>query len=277
MWLKTKSCGFGQSPSFAKVFAKLFACSVLIAVGACTTTGAGKTTGSNALQAQQPEMTGAQQTLFRAGEEAENEHKYDVAANAYGRLFERRNNDPKILTAFIRTMRYSNRSREIIDYVDSKTQHLFGDPNVKFEYAKALIAAGHKTEATSVLREVSQLLPGNWQVVSAMGIAFDSMGAFPQAIASYKEALRLSPNNVVVMNNMAMSQAMMGQLSLAISTLEGAATINRSNTHVRQNLALLYAVRGDVDKARALAAMDLNAGDLETNLSFYRRFEGAAQ
>jgi len=56
--------------------------------------------------------------------------------------------------------------------------------------------------------------------------------------------------------------------------LEKAAGINRTNMHVRQNLALLYAINGDVDRARALASMDLGLSDLETNLSFYRRFEG---
>jgi len=125
------------------------------------------------------------------------------------------------------------------------------------------------------LHDVSAVMGDNWQVHSAIGVTNDALGQFSQAIIAYNTALRLSPNNVVVMNNMAMSQAMSGQLRTAIATLERAADINRSNPHVRQNLALLYAVNGEVDKARALSAMDLGTANMENNLSFYRRFEGA--
>ena len=219
-------------------------------------------------------MDTTQSTLLSAAHEAEAGNKYDVAANAYGRLYERRPQDAGVLADFIRTMRYSGNASNIVSYVEANTQHLIDDPQVKFEYAKALLAAGQKDKALATLYEVSTLLVDNWQVHSAIGVTKDALGQFSQAIAAYGMALRLSPNNVVVMNNMAMSQAMSGQLKTAIATLERAADINRSNTHVRQNLALLYAVNGEVDKARTLSAMDLENADIETNLSFYRRFEG---
>jgi len=117
-------------------------------------------------------------------------------------------------------------------------------------------------------------MPDNWKVHSALGIAYDAQGKFDKAISAYMTALGHSPENAVVLNNLAMSQAISGRLQAAISTLETAANYNRSNIQVRQNLALLYAINGEVEKARALAAMDLESGDLETNLSFYRRFGG---
>jgi Flp pilus assembly protein TadD len=259
-----------------KTFTGIVAGALVLALASCSATNPKGNGPSTTAQGPQSDMNTDQQTLMSAGRKAEEERKYDVAANAYGRLFERRTDDPVVLAAFIRTMRYSDRSREIANYVESKTQHLINDPGVKFEFAKALLAAGRKSEALIQLREVVLVQPDNWQVLSAMGITFDAMGAFPQAIESYSKALQMSPNNVVVLNNLAMSQAMAGQIKTAIATLENAANINRSNSQIRQNLALLYAVSGDLKKAHALAAMDLAAGDLETNLSFYRRFEGAA-
>ena len=246
----------------------------LLTLGACQMATLGGL-GPN-VDGQQP-MDTTENTLLSAAQESEAANKYDVAANAYGRLYERRPQDAQILTAFIRTMRYSGNALSIVGYVESKTQHLIGNPQVKFEYAKALLAAGQKDKALATLYEVAALMGDNWQVHSAIGVTNDAMGQFSQAIAAYGSALRLSPNNVVVMNNMAMSQAMSGQLGTAIATLERAADINRSNTHVRQNLALLYAVNGEVDKARTLSAMDLENADIETNLSCYRRFEGAAK
>lgn len=243
----------------------------LLTLGACQSATLG---GQDLTADGQAPMDTTQSTLLSAAHEAEAGNKYDVAANAYGRLYERRPQDAQVLTGFIRTMRYSGNAAEVVGYVESNTQHLMGDVWVKFEYAKALLAAGQKDKALATLYEVSALMDDNWQVHSAMGVANDALGQFSQAIAAYGMALRLSPNNVVVMNNMAMSQAMSGQLETAIATLERAADINRSNTHVRQNLALLYAVNGEVDKARTLSAMDLENADIETNLSFYRRFEG---
>ncbi|PCI40343.1 MAG: hypothetical protein COB46_07085 [Rhodospirillaceae bacterium] len=245
-----------------------FACAVLLSLSACQTTSGGSSSSSG------QNMTSAHKTLLSAGREAENEHKYDMAANAYGRLYEKRPSDVAVLAAFIRTMRYAGQAREIVAYIEANTLHLLKNASVKFEYGKALIAAGQKNKALSVLQEVSTEIGDNWGVFSAMGIAYDALGDFSKAVQMYTQALRLSPGNVVVLNNMAMSQAMSGQLAAAISTLEKAANIDRNNTHVRQNLALLYAVRGDVNKAKALASMDLSTGDLETNLTFYQRFGG---
>jgi len=245
----------------------------LVTVVGCTSVGDNGAGG----QSDQAQMDSVQKTLHEAGREAEISNNYEVAAGIYGRLYDRRPDDPAILRAFIRNMRYSGRSRDIVDYVQSKIPHALDDVQVRFEYAKALLAAGRKTDALAALIQVQAQMPDDWRVLSALGITYDALGRYGEAIATYTSALKLSPDNVVVMNNMAMSQAMSGKLAAAISTLERAAGINRKNTHVRQNLALLYAINGDVERARALASMDLDVSDVETNLSFYRRFEGQSR
>jgi len=274
------SKSFSAPLKYSRVRGAIFGamCVVLVAtLSACQSTGGRGINLNSYGENTSAKMNMAQKTLLGAGREAESINNYNVAANAYGRLFERRHNDVSVLTAFIRNMRYSGRAMEITNYVEKNTQSLIDDPHVKFEYAKALLAAGRKRDALVSLQEVAVVMEKNWQVYSAIGIANDSMGQFPQAIKAYAHALSLSPDNVVVMNNLAMSQAMSGQLAMAISTLEKAAGLNRKNTHIRQNLALLYAVNGEVDKAQTLAAMDLNREDLETNLSFYRRFGAKGQ
>jgi len=248
--------------------------SLVVFVSACQTINGMGNFGANGEDNKPGALSLAEQTLISAGQEAEVAHKYDVAANAYGRLFERRPDDSLVLVPFIRNMRYSDRAKEISQFIDVNARHLLGDVHVKFEYAKVLLAAGRKLEALAALQELAIVTPKDWKVYSAMGIALDAMGKSSQAMKAYKQALDYSPENVVVMNNLAMSQAMNGQLSEAIKTLENAASINRKNAHVRQNLALLYAVNGDVEKAKSLAAMDLSSSDVEANLSFYRRFEG---
>jgi len=246
----------------------------LAVLAACQTTGT--TAPETQAQGGGP-MDGTQLTLYESARDAEAKRNYEQAAAVYGRLFERRHDDPIVLAAFIRNMRYSDRAVEITGYVENKTQHLLGDVNVKFEFAKALLAAGRKQESLSQLVEVEALMPGNWQVYSAKGITLDALERYAEAQQAYAQALAVSPKNAVVMNNKAMSLATWGRLAEAIKTLEAAAGINRTHPHIRQNLALLYAIDGNMDRAHALAAMDLDVSDLETNLSFYRRFEGAAK
>lgn len=246
---------------------------LMIFVAACETTA----TNAPVSQTSGGSLNKVQQALFDVAREAEASNNYEQAAGAYGRLYEQRVNDSVILSGFIRNMRYSGRVQDVISYVEQKAQHLINEPNVQFEYAKALLVLGRKEDSLRALKQVRLQIKDNWQVHSAIGITLDAMAQYENALQSYQTALKLSPNNAVVINNMAMSLAMSGKLPEAISALERAAGLNRQNSHIRQNLALLYAIDGRVEQAQALAAMDLDMGDLETNLSFYRRFEGVSQ
>lgn len=247
-------------------------CAVGLALmlGACVSVGQGAGVANFAGS----EMASAERALWASGVDAENSHNYELAINAFANLYERRPSDTFVLTALLRNLRYGGRATDAVSYAEQRAKALLADPLVNFEYAKAQLDSGRKIEALNTLRVVAAQMPENWQVHNAIGIAFDSVDQFDDAIVAYQTALKYSPNSAIVMNNLGISQAMAGRLQAAINTLEEAAAINRTNTHIRQNLALLYAANGESEKARALAAMDLDAGDLETNLSFYRRFGG---
>ena len=241
---------------------------LFLVLGACQTTGTSKP--------QDEPLDPVQQTLLQSAREAELKNKYDLAASAYARLIEHRSNDPVVLTNLLRNLRYSGFANQGLDYLRTQANpSLLSDPGVRFEKGKALLAAGQVTEALDELAALRNENPNDWRIHSAIGIAFDALERFGEAQDAYQVALRLSPNNEVVMNNLAMSYAMVGRLRDGIDTLERAAVLNRSNVQIRQNLALLYAINGNMDRAKALAAMDLDKGELETNLTFYRRFEGA--
>lgn len=256
---------------------RLFVLGFALTVAACSGMGTGSSGALGSSTNSAEEQASGNRALLSSGMEAENAHNYDLAINAFGTLYERQPGDAKVLTALLRNMRYAGRAADAVAYVGQRAGQMLEDPQVHFEYAKAQLDAGQKMDALNSLRKVSAEMPDNWQVHNAMGIAFDSVGQFDNSIAAYRTALAYAPNSSVVMNNLAISQAMAGKLAEAIKTLEAAAAINRTNTHVRQNLALLYAANGETEKARALAAMDLSSGDLETNMSFYRRFGGGAQ
>lgn len=247
---------------------------MLTGVAACQTIGTPPPTDAVAGR-EQAALNGVDQSLWKSALDAERASRYDQAVGALGNLYQRHASDPRVVAALVRNLRYNSQAEAAVELVERGATDLLSDPDLKFEYAKALLASGRIQQALPAFRDLTQVMADNWQLHSAIGIAFDALGQYPEAISAYQTALQLSPNNPVVMNNLAMSQAMSGQLQAAIGTLETAAGFNRTNPHIRQNLALLYAVNGEEEKAKALAAMDLSTRDLETNLSFYRRFGGA--
>ena len=260
-----------QSTMSMRTFVRVCVLGIAVMTGACVNMqGGGLFSADGDISSAQ--MDARMRALWAAGVEAESANNYELAIKSFSNLYERQPEDAKVLAAVLRNLRYAGQALDAVNYADLKAGPLLDHKFVKFEYAKAQLAAGRKADALKTLQAVAGLMPGNWEVYSAIGIASDSSGQYIKAIAAYKTALQYSPDNVVVMNNLAISQAMSGQLQVAISTLEAAAALNRTNTHIRQNLALLYAANGDSQKARALAAMDLDSSDLETNLSFYRRF-----
>lgn len=265
MMVFTRLTGPGIRPALRGV-SRLGAVGLVALLAACAGAGGGATTSAEAV--------GVNSALVASGMEAEAAGKYDAAAQSYLQLFDREPDNATALSALVRNLRYGGRSQDAVGIVEQRGQTLLAAPTVKFEFAKVLLAAGREDEALGHLRDVQAAQPDDWKVPSAIGIALDAMGRYAEAQAAYGQALALSAENPIILNNMAMSQALDGRLQEAIQTLETAAGYNRANPQIRQNLALLYAANGEPEKARALAAMDLEAGDLETNLSFYRRFGG---
>ena len=66
--------------------------------------------------------------------------------------------------------------------------------------------------------------------------------------------------------------ALAGQPQRAIEILEPAARSHDATPRVRQNLALSYAIAGDWRRARAIAAQDLSAGDIDARMTQWAAF-----
>ena len=215
--------------------------------------------------------------MLKAAVEAEQQNNFDAAAGYYARLLRLKPDDIETAVLLGRNLRYSGSANKAADVFSELSKSNPDNTTIKLEHAKALIALGEFGAALPLLNSVIISDGNNWQAFSALGITYDSLGNYKMAEKSFSTALSVSPNNPVVMNNMAMSLAQAGRIKEAISTLEKAAALNRASPHIRQNLALLYGINGDREKAKTLASMDLDPKEVETNTSFYRRFEGAGQ
>jgi Flp pilus assembly protein TadD len=212
------------------------------------------------------------ETLQQAAVATEAEGDYAAAANHYRNLVDRRPDDLEAILGLARNLRYSGHAKTAVEVLDASAA-TFGDaPTFVVERGKANLASGNVNEAINWLANARAKDEKNWEIHAALGIAYDLTEAFAKARESYDRALQLSKDNPVVLNNMAISAALAGDVERAIATLENAPPAARRSAQVRQNLALFYGIKGDMDKAEALAKMDLDEASVRNNLAVFSRF-----
>lgn len=211
-------------------------------------------------------------TLTEAVAEAEQANDWPAAAEYYHSLFERAPNDEKIALRYARALRYSGFGPEATAVLTPFADKLPANTAIKIELGKDLIAASQPDKAVAVLKQALAQTPRNWEILSALGIAYDYQDMHAEAQESYLKALELAPDNAVVLNNLALSQAKSGALPIAIATLERAAKQPRARMQIRQNLAVLLAFKGDAQSAERLARQDLPADMAGRNASLFRLF-----
>ncbi|CAA6604051.1 conserved exported hypothetical protein [Rhodospirillaceae bacterium LM-1] len=211
-------------------------------------------------------------TLNEAVSEAEQANDWPAAAEYYHSLFERSPNDEKIALRYAKALRYSGYGPEaagvLMPFADKHADNV----GLRIELGKCLIAATQPAKAVEILKKAQLQAPKNWEILSALGIAYDYQDMHSEAQESYLKALDLTPENPVVLNNLALSQAKSGALPIAIATLERAAKQPRARMQIRQNLAVLMAFKGDAQAAERLARQDLPADMAGRNASMFRLF-----
>ena len=161
--------------------------------------------------------------------------------------------------------------------------------------AAAALNANKVPEAIQLAEQAVAKAPTDAGFRALLGNAYFAGGRFRSAESAYKDSLTIYPNQAQVMLKLALVQAALGKKAQAVETLNGArAAIGESNyglalalaghtgeairvlepaardtsadATVRQNLALAYAFAGNWDNARAIAAQDVPAGQLDTRI-----------
>lgn len=161
--------------------------------------------------------------------------------------------------------------------------------------AAAALNANKVPQAIQLAEQAVAKAPTDAGFRALLGNAYFAGGRFRSAESAYKDSLTIYPNQAQVMLKLALVQAALGKKAQAVETLNAArAAIGESNyglalalaghtgeaikvlepaardtnadATVRQNLALAYAFAGNWDNARAIAAQDVPAGQLDTRI-----------
>src|SRR5260221_3560951 len=125
----------------------------------------------------------------------------------------------------------------------------------------AYFAGGRFRSAESAYVDSLSLYPEQAQVMLKLALVETALGKRDQAVATLKEA-----RPALGESNYGLAMALAGRTAEAIKVLEPAARDTNADATIRQNLALAYAFAGNWDNARAIAAQDVPAGQLDSRI-----------
>ncbi len=254
-------------------FRRLLECAAVLAlVSACETDGGDDPAVVLEEEVEQPGSAAVGDFLRTAAITSQGTFNYPAAVNYYQSLYSRDRDNMEALLGLAQNLRYIGSAPQAVTMLREAMETERAEETVlRAELGKALVAAGQPSEAIASLTETSKLIPDDWEVLSALGIAYDLNGDPDNAHQSYRRALAISPNNVSIINNLALSLALSGSIDQGIDLLVRAAILPDAVVHIRQNLALMYAMQGDLDRAQALAGHDLPPEMVEHNVKFYQQ------
>ncbi len=208
-------------------------------------------------------------TLRQTAAQAELTGDYNSAVTHYKNLYARNPVDTELRLALARNLRYTGAAKGAIELLQSGKPDSRYEMAQKIELGKAMLAAGHTETAIHILKEAEIKNPKNWEIYSALGVAYDMAENFVASRTAYETAMGLSDNNPAILNNFALSVALNGDLDGAIEMLKNAPRMARHTAQIRQNLAMFYGIKGDLESAQALGRMDLDEETVQKNLLIY--------
>ena len=241
-----------------RVWGVVFAIGLALTVGACSTE-------------EKKQETAISNMIGAAAAAAVERRDFAAAANHFGRMYVRDPSNLEVLLQYLESLRRIGAIKDAYRITEKERANHDGDVRFLLARGKVEMAAGKAGDALGTFAHARDLGLRDWELFSAMGIAYDMGRRYDEAGAAYGTALELSPGNPTVLNNMALSMAQAGDIDGAIELLRQVVfEEGRDNPRIRQNLALLYGFKGDIAKLEALARIDLGEDMVQRNVDTFR-------
>jgi len=155
----------------------------------------------------------------------------------------------------------SNKVPEAIQLAEQAVAKAPNDAGFRALLGNAYYAGGRFHSAETAFKDSLSLYPNQAQVMLKLALVQVALGKRGDAIATLNVARPALGDS-----NYGLALALAGDTSEAIRVLEPAARGDNADATVRQNLALVYAFAGNWDNARAIAAQDVPASQLDTRI-----------
>jgi Flp pilus assembly protein TadD len=155
----------------------------------------------------------------------------------------------------------SNKVPEAIQLAEQAVAKAPTDAGFRALLGNAYFAGGRFRSAEAAFKDSLALYPNQAQVMLKLTLVQIALGKKDEAVATLDVA-----RPALGESNYGLALALAGHLTEAIKALEPAARDANADATVRQNLALAYAFAGKWDDARAVAAQDVPANQLDTRI-----------
>ena len=155
----------------------------------------------------------------------------------------------------------SNKVPEAIQLAEQAVAKAPTDAGFRALLGNAYFAGGRFHSAESAFKDSLSLYPNQAQVMLKLALVQVALGKKNAAVATLSVA-----RPALGESNYGLALALAGHTAEAISVLEPAARNTNADATIRQNLALAYAFAGNWDNARAIAAQDVPANQLDTRI-----------
>jgi Flp pilus assembly protein TadD len=161
----------------------------------------------------------------------------------------------------------SNDIPAAISFAEKAVQKTPNDAGFRALLGNAYFAGGRFQSAEGAYKDALTLYSNQPQVVLKLALVEIALGNNGEAIAFLDAG-----KDVLDPADYGLAVALAGHPSDAIPVLEAAARAPDADARVRQNLALAYALTGDWTNARAVAAQDVPADQLDARIQQWMQF-----
>jgi Flp pilus assembly protein TadD len=161
----------------------------------------------------------------------------------------------------------SNKVPQAIQLAEQAVAKAPMDAGFRALLGNAYFAGGRFRSAESAFKDSLSLYPSQAQVMLKLALVQTALGNKDQAVATLNQA-----RPALGESNYGLALALAGHSAEAIHVLEPAARDANADATIRQNLALAYAFAGNWDNARAVAAQDVPAGQLDARIRQWMQF-----
>jgi Flp pilus assembly protein TadD len=155
----------------------------------------------------------------------------------------------------------SNKVPQAIQLAEQAVAKSPTDAGFRALLGNAYFAGGRFRSAEAAYTDSLTIYPNQAQVMLKLALVQIALGKKNQAIATLNDA-----RPALGESNYGLAMTLAGRTADAIRVLEPVARDPNADATVRQNLALAYAFAGNWDNARAIAAQDVPAGQIDARI-----------
>ena len=222
-------------------------------------------------QTTQPDITGALGDTGPAASRPDSKGDVRGDINAYRDRYRANPTDPDIALSYAKALRAAGERSQAVAVLEQAT---IANPKNKVllaGYGRALADNGNFEQAFDVLSQAHSPEDPDWRILSVQGAVLDQQGKFEEARQYYASALRIAPDEPSVLSNLGLSYMLSKDLGKAEEVMRKAYAHAGNDRRIRMNLAVVLGLEGRMAEAESTARANLAVDEANADVAELKR------